>query len=91
MTRSTKLFIADIFDSIHKIETYTAGMNYESFKRNGLVIDAVVRNLEIIGEAARNIPNQVMENYPNVSWQKMIGLRNLLIHEYLDRMGNYYD
>jgi uncharacterized protein with HEPN domain len=47
-------------------------MSYESFKENRLVIDVVVRNLEIIGEAARNIPNSMMEQYSGVSWHRMI-------------------
>lgn len=82
MTRSTKLFVADMLESMVRIEQYTSGMSYESFKENGLVVDAVVRNLEIIGEAARNIPNSMMEQYSDVSWHRMIALRNILIHDY---------
>jgi uncharacterized protein with HEPN domain len=47
-----------------------------------MLIDAVIRNLEIIGEAARNVPEEIKNNYNEIPWKKMIGLRNMLIHEY---------
>jgi uncharacterized protein with HEPN domain len=61
---------------------YTAGMTYETFRDNQLVIDAVVRNLEVIGEAARHIPEQIQKQFPDVPWVEMKGMRNILIHEY---------
>jgi uncharacterized protein with HEPN domain len=65
-----------------RIAEYTAGMSYEAFLGNRLVIDAVVRNLEVIGEAARHIPDDVQTRFPDVPWVEMKGMRNILIHEY---------
>ncbi len=80
--RSYKLFISDIMDAITKIENYIEDLDYDSFAQSNMVIDAVVRNLEIIGEAARNIPNDAKERYPDIPWKRMVGLRNIVIHEY---------
>ena len=57
-------------------------MDFEAFEGNSMVVDAVIRNLEIIGEAAKNIPEKVKETYFEVPWRRMIGLRNIMIHEY---------
>lgn len=57
-------------------------MEFAEFKRNYLIVDAVVRNFEIIGEASKNIPERIRHKYPSVPWRKMIGLRNLISHEY---------
>jgi uncharacterized protein with HEPN domain len=52
------------------------------FRKNELVVDAVVRNFEIIGEASKNIPSKIRQSYPDIPWKQMSGMRNLLIHEY---------
>ncbi len=77
-----KLFIEDILESIEKIQRYIKNLDYEKFKDNELVADAVIRNLEIIGEASKNIPDNIRAKYPNVPWRRMIGLRNITAHEY---------
>lgn len=59
MRRAYKIFVADILKSMEKIERYVSGMSFEDFSGNELVVDAVLRNLEIIGEASKNIPEQV--------------------------------
>lgn len=74
--------IQDILKAIDKIELYIDGMTLTHFKKNELVIDAVVRNLEIIGEASKSIPVAVRRSYPAVPWDQMSGMRNILIHEY---------
>lgn len=79
---SYKLFVEDMLESINKIERYTRGLTYDKFEKNEVVVDAVIRNLEIIGEAARNIPEEVRAKYPDIPWKRMIGLRNITIHEY---------
>lgn len=72
----------DILESISKIEEYTKGMDYSAFSRKSLVFDGVVRNLEIIGEAVKNIPADIKKKYPEIEWRKIAGLRDILIHEY---------
>lgn len=80
--RDWGIFIDDILGSIEKIERYTEGKTFEAFSRNEIVIDAIVRNFEIIGEAARNIPEEIKGKYPFVEWKEMVGFRNVLIHDY---------
>lgn len=75
-------FLEDIKDALGKIERYVAGLDYDTFAENELVIDAVLRNLEIIGEAAKNIPEDVRTEHPDIEWRRMIGLRNIVAHEY---------
>ncbi|MCK4613724.1 MAG: DUF86 domain-containing protein [Thermoplasmata archaeon] len=80
--RDISLFFQDILESIEKIENYTEGMTFQDFLRNSLVMDAVVRNLEIIGEAARNIPAEFRQRFKNIPWQRVVGFRNVVIHGY---------
>lgn len=80
--RNYKMFIEDILESIEKIESYIEGLDYEKFTSKGMVVDAVIRNLEIIGEATRNIPDKIREQNPEIPWKKMIGLRNIATHAY---------
>ena len=80
--RSPTLFIQDILDCMKKIEAYTKGMDYTEFSENQLTVDAVIRNIEIIGEASANVPAKVRENYVDIPWKRMVGLRNITIHEY---------
>jgi uncharacterized protein with HEPN domain len=61
---------------------FTAGMDYSDFSRNEMVIDAVLRNIEVIGEAAKNIPDDIKDKYTEIPWKRIIGLRNIVIHEY---------
>lgn len=82
MRRDYKLYLQDILDSIEKIEAYTKKFSYENFLENELVIDATIRNLEIIGEAVKNIPSHIKEKYSDVDWKKIAGLRDILTHEY---------
>ena len=80
--RDYRLYINDVLEAISRIEEYTGGMSLEEFQASPMVIDAVVRNLEIIGEACRAIPADVRERHPEIEWRKIIGLRNILIHQY---------
>lgn len=74
--------IKDILTAIDKIEKYTKNLNATEFRKNELVIDAVIRNFEIIGEASNNIPVEVQKTYPQIPWREMVAMRNFLIHEY---------
>lgn len=80
--RNWRLFLEDIIESIELIKGYTKEMNLDSFRNDRKTIDAVVRNLEIIGEAARNIPDEIKDRYQEIDWRGMIGLRNRVINEY---------
>ena len=74
--------IQDILTAIDKIEEYLHGMNVNQFKKSNIAIDAVIRNLEIIGEASKNIPSTIRRSNPSIPWAEMNGMRNILIHEY---------
>jgi uncharacterized protein with HEPN domain len=80
--RDPSLFLQDILDSIRKIEKYTKNTSLSDLKKNQLVVDAVIRNFEIIGEAVKNIPKEVKGQYPNISWKEAAGFRDILIHDY---------
>lgn len=80
--REWKLFVEDVLESIGLIEKYIEGMKNEDFVNDRKTTDAVVRNLEIIGEASRHIPDEVKEKYPDIDWKGVIGLRNRITHEY---------
>lgn len=80
--RNYIMYLEDIIDCMGKIEQYVGELSYQDFVKNSLVSDAVIRNLEVIGEASKSIPNEIISYYPDVSWKSMIGLRNILIHEY---------
>ena len=82
MKRNYKMFVEDILEAIKKIEKYIKNLEYADFEANNLVLDAVIRNLEIIGEAAKNVPEKTRLANPDVPWSRMIGLRNVTIHEY---------
>ena len=80
--RGVELYVKDINDAIRKINKYTRGLSYVEFARNGQLIDAVVRNLSIIGEAVIYIPKEIKLKNTEVSWQEIVGMRNKVIHEY---------
>jgi uncharacterized protein with HEPN domain len=77
-----RLYLDDILEAIHQIRTYLADQNEEAFTKDRKTQDAVIRNLEIIGEAARNLPEQIQKGEPEIDWRKIKGLRNIFIHEY---------
>lgn len=75
-------YLNDILDSIVDIKEFVMEMSYESFIEDKKTIKAVIRSLEVIGEAANKIPVDVRERYPELPWQEIIDMRNKLIHEY---------
>ncbi len=82
MNRDYKLYLEDILDSTKKIEKYVINLSLEDFTNDEKTVDAVIRNFEIIGEASKNIPDEIQEKYNDIPWREMNGMRNILIHDY---------
>ena len=82
MSRDYKLHLEDILHSIQQIFKYTQGISFDNFKADDKTFDAVVKNLEVIGEAAKNIPERIRNKNAEVEWKKITGMRDILIHEY---------
>lgn len=82
MKRDVRVYLDDILEAISKIERYANQAEFAGFAGDEQRIDAVIRNFEVIGEAARQIPDSMQESHPEVPWEDMIGMRNKLIHEY---------
>jgi len=82
VNRDMRLYIQDILESIEAIEEYVQSTTEEQFYRNRQVQDAVLRRLEIIGEAVKNLDEDFRNRYPEIPWKKVAGLRDVLIHEY---------
>lgn len=82
MSRDFRLYLTDILMAGEKVLRYTEGMNFEKFVADDRTFDAVIRNLQIIGEAVKNIPDDVRELNPEMEWRKIAGLRDVLAHAY---------
>ena len=92
MKRDINLFIQDILENIKDIESFSKGLNKEKFENDKLKQNAVIRSLEIIGEATKNIPDSFRKRYPKIPWRKIAGFRDILSHAYfgvsMDRVWN---
>ena len=82
MSRDARLYLDDVVEAAGRIAEYLRGMDYAAFQADRRTQDAVVRNLEIIGEAARALPDEVKASAPEIDWRKVVGLRNILVHHY---------
>ena len=82
-TRAWHFYIDDMIGFAEKVLAYTRGMDQQAFCDSGITYDAVLRNLELIGEAATRIPGAVRDQYPEIPWRMMVATRNRLIHAYL--------
>jgi uncharacterized protein with HEPN domain len=82
MQKKYNIYLNDILNSIDKIKRYIKDLTYEEFIKDEKTIDAITRNLEIIGEAVNNIPIEVKNKYPNIPWRTIKDMRNTIVHQY---------
>jgi uncharacterized protein with HEPN domain len=80
--RIPKLLLSDMLDAVQAIFEYTAGMDYEAFLRDRKTRDAVVRNLQVLGEAANRVPGMVKAQHPAIEWQRIVRSRHIIVHDY---------
>lgn len=83
MKKNPIIYLNHILDCTKKIKTYTEGMNQDDFLNNSLIQDGVIRNLEIIGEATKQLDQEFRLKYPQIEWKKIAGMRDKLIHDYI--------
>ncbi len=80
--RNYNLYLKDILAAIESIDSFVEGISYEDFRMDDKTASAVIRKFEIIGEAAKNIPDEIRKQYPSLPWKEMAGMRDRLIHFY---------
>lgn len=81
-SRSWRFRIDDILEAINKVERYTHDLDFVAWQEDEKTVDAVIRNLEIIGEASSHLPDEIQALYADVPWNMMKGIRNIVAHEY---------
>lgn len=81
--REPKLLLSDILTSIEKIKYYTINYTFDQFIEDSKTLDAVIRNFEIIGEAANRLPEDFKDSYKNINWFRIRGFRNRIVHDYM--------
>lgn len=82
MLRDYRLYLQDILEACENVRLYVSGMSLEEFSADKKTIDAVVRNLEIIGEAVKNVPNELLQNRPEIEWKRIARFRDVIVHRY---------
>ena len=82
MERNYKVYLNDILESITRIESYSRGVSFEKFSDDLMIQDAILKNLMVIGEVAKNIPEEIRQGSPKVEWGEIAGFRDILIHQY---------
>ncbi|MDI6788484.1 MAG: DUF86 domain-containing protein [Planctomycetota bacterium] len=75
-------YLEDILKSINNIKDFTKGLTYKDFVKDEKTSLAVIKSIEIIGEAVKKVPNSIKNKYPDVEWKKISGMRDILVHEY---------
>ena len=84
MSKNSKVYFEDILSAIKRIGKYTEKIDYNIFKQNTLISDAVMRNLTIIGEAVKSLSAEIKRKYDEIDWKKIAGFRDVVIHRYSD-------
>ncbi len=82
MSRGVDILLGEILEAVHLLQRYTEGLSYDAFAEDVEKQDAVVRRLEIIGEAVKGLPESLRAKYPDVPWRDIAGARDIMIHEY---------
>ncbi len=82
MSRDYELYLEDILKACSRILRYTNGFDFNRFVNDDLVYDAVLRNIEIIGEAAKNVPGGIRREHPEIDWRRIAGMRDIVAHRY---------
>lgn len=82
--KTNDVYLQHIREAVQKIEAYTAGIDREEFKADGMRQDAVIRQMEIIGEASRQLSESFRENHASIPWPDIIGMRNRIAHDYMN-------
>ncbi|MEX8548024.1 MAG: DUF86 domain-containing protein [Mucilaginibacter sp.] len=83
MKKDELIYLNHILDCVNKIRNYTYQINKDEFLNKPLIQDAVIRNLEIIGEATKHLTQEFRSKYPAIEWKKIAGMRDKLIHDYI--------
>ncbi len=82
MKKDPKIFIEHILQCIEHLEQYLSGITKKQFLESIQLQDSIIRRIEIMGEAVKNIPKHVKDRYPDIAWKEIAGMRDILIHEY---------
>lgn len=77
-----KVRLLHIKEAIIEVLSYVNGVNFEAFEANSMIYNASIRQLEVIGEASNRLSDELRKQYPNIPWRQIVGLRNMLVHEY---------
>ena len=80
--RPPQVLVADMLEAVARIDAYTAGMDYRQFVQDQKTVDAVLRNLQVLGEAANRVPAAVRAIAPEIEWQRIIRSRHIVVHDY---------
>jgi len=82
MIRDHRDYVLDIANSIKEVESFVGNMSFKKFISDKKTVNAVIRSIEVIGEATKKLPSSLKDKYPNIPWKNMAGMRDKLIHEY---------
>jgi uncharacterized protein with HEPN domain len=77
-----RVYVKDILEAIRRIDDYLGALTFEEFSKDYKTVDAVIRNFAVIGEAAKHVPFSIKKKYPEISWKRIAGMRDKVIHEY---------